>query len=129
MEKVLQDALDVLLPELRRTCGLRPIVEDRAMLNRFGEPVVNVMFLNQDGHGQGIQVREGDRPHQLAQIADQVQEWAVEELWSRGRPATWPECPLHPDSHPLEPVVVAGTALWQCPKTAEPVAAIGELQA
>ena len=129
MEKALQEALDVLLPELRRTAGLRPIIEDRAGVNRFDEEVINVMFLNQDGHGQGIQVPEGDRPHQLAQVADQIQEWAIEELWNRGRPATWPECPFHPGSHPLEPVVVADTALRRCPKTAEPVAAIGELQA
>jgi len=127
MEKALQDALDVLLPELRRTAGLRPIIEDRAGINRFDEVVINVMFLNQDGHGQGIQVPEGDGPHRLAQVADQVQEWAIEELWNQGQPATWPECPFHPGSHPLEPVVDAGTALWRCPKSAEPVAAIGEL--
>ena len=34
--------------------------------------------------------------------------------WSRGRPAPWPECPFDPGSHPLEPVVVAGTAVWRC---------------
>ena len=127
MDPVLQRALDVLLPELRRTSGPRPIVEDRTMVNRFGQEVVNAMFLNQKRHGQGIQVPEGDWPHQLANIADQIQESAVEEFWDQGRPATWPECPFHPASHPLEPVVVAGTALWRCPKTAEPVAALGEL--
>ena len=68
-----------------------------------------------------------DEPDQLAQLADQVQEWAVEELWNRGRSATWPECPFHPNSHPLEPAAVAGAALWRCPKTAERVAAIGAL--
>jgi hypothetical protein len=97
------------------------------MVNRFGKEVINVMFLNEKRHGQGIQVPEGDWPHQLAHIADQIQEWAVEELWNQGRPATWPECPFHPGSHPLEPVVVASIALWRCPKTTEPVAHVGEL--
>jgi hypothetical protein len=97
------------------------------MVNRFGEEVINVMFLNEKRHGQGIQVSEGDWPHQLAHIADQIQEWAVEELWNQGRPATWPECPIHPGSHPLEPVVVASAALWRCPKTTEPFANVGEL--
>jgi hypothetical protein len=128
MENELQDALDVILPELRRTSALRPIMKDRAMVNRDGKEVTYVMFLNENGHGQGILVPEGNWSHQLAQVADQVQEWAVEELWNQGRPATWPECPFHPESHPLEPAVVAGTALWRCPKTAELVAAIGQLR-
>jgi hypothetical protein len=74
---------------------------------------------NDDGHGQGILVREGDGPSHLAEIADQVQDRTVEELWSRGRPTTWPECPFHPGSHPLEPsTVVVAVAVWRCPKTA-----------
>jgi hypothetical protein len=40
------------------------------------------MLLNRDGHGQGVQLRE-DNPDQLAQLADQAQEWAVEELWTK----------------------------------------------
>jgi hypothetical protein len=127
VDPVLQRALDVLLPELRRTSGPRPIVEERTTVNRFGEAVTNVMFLNQKRHGQGVQIHQGEWPYQLADVADQIQEWAVEELWNQGRPATWPACPFHPGSHPLDPVVVAGTALWRCPKTAEPVAALGEL--
>ena len=49
-------------------------------------------------------------------LADWVQEWAVEALWSLGRSATWPQCPHHPDSHPLAPVERAGRAVWVCPK-------------
>jgi hypothetical protein len=128
VENALQDALDLILPELRRTSGLRPIVKERPMVNHHGKEVICVMFLNKDGHGQGILVPDGDRPRRLAQVADQVQEWAVEELWNQGRPATWPECPFHPGSHPLEPAVMADAALWRCPKTAEPVGAIGELR-
>ena len=118
MEKALRDALDVLLPEVQRTSGLRPFLEERGGW---------VMLLNQDGQGQGVQLRGDGEPDELAQLADQVQEWAVEELWSRGRSTSWPECPFHPNSHPLEPAVVAGAASWRCPKTAERIAAIGAL--
>jgi|HubBroStandDraft_6_1064221.scaffolds.fasta_scaffold1268464_1 hypothetical protein len=118
MEKPLRDALDVLLPELQRTSGLRPLIEERDGW---------VMLLNQDGCGQGVRLRGVNEPDELAQLADQVQEWAVEELWNQGRSATWPECPFHPNSHPLESAVVAGVASWRCPKTAERVAPIGVL--
>lgn len=41
----------------------------------------------------------------------------MEALWSEGEPAVWPRCPDHPDTHPLEAVVVDGTAVWVCPKS------------
>jgi hypothetical protein len=120
MEKALRlrDALDVVLAELQRTSGLRPFLEERDGW---------VMLRNQDGQGQGVQLRGEGEPDELAQLADQVQEWAVEELWNRGRSTSWPECKFHPNSHPLEPAVVAGAAWWRCPKNAERVAAIGAL--
>ena len=40
MEKPLRNALDVLLPELQRTSGLRPLIEERDGW---------VMLLNQNG--------------------------------------------------------------------------------
>jgi hypothetical protein len=65
---------------------------------------------------------------QVAQLAEQVQEWEVEELCATGRSATWPECPEHPNTHPLEPVVThEGAAIWRCPRSALAICAIGEL--
>jgi hypothetical protein len=64
----------------------------------------------------------------VAGLAEQVQEWEVEALAESGRPATWPQCPAHPASHPLEPAVSAdGTATWRCPRSGLAVGAIGEL--
>jgi hypothetical protein len=120
MEEALRAALDVLLAELQRTSGLRPRFEERGDW---------VMLLNQNGHGQGVRLRGSGEADELTQLADQVQEWAVEELWNQSRSATWTECPFHPNSHPLEPAVVAGIATWRCPKTSESVAAIGALPA
>jgi len=74
---------------------------------------------------------------QLARIADQVQEWAVEVLWAAAEPAVWPHCPDHPDSHPLHALVQHWTdgprhedaAVWVCPRSGRTVCAIGDLAA
>lgn len=93
------------------------------------------MLYGEDGRGWGISLRADAPPaEQLAHLADQVQEWAVEDLWSAGRSAVWPSCPDHPDSHPLQPQVADeftpdAAAVWRCPKSGHAIAAIGELPA
>ena len=62
---------------------------------------------------------------QVARVAEAVQEWEIEELAAVGRPATWPECPDHPDSHPLDAVVDGGKAVWRCPRSGRAISAIG----
>jgi hypothetical protein len=108
---------------------------------RIGEPgppffdpsEPGLMLYAPDGSGQGIRLlSDAPRSVQLANLADQVQEWAVEALWSIGRSAVWPQCPEHPDSHPLQPQVVdeytsAAHAVWRCPKSGHVIAPIGEL--
>jgi hypothetical protein len=66
-------------------------------------------------------------PEQIAWVADQVQEWAVEELWTAGQPTNWPPCPEHPGTHPLAPAVHGGAAEWMCPKSERVVSEIGRL--
>lgn len=68
-------------------------------------------------------------PQRIAGVADQVQEWAVEELWRTGRPATWPECPWHPGSHPMTAVARDGRAGWTCPGSGREAGLIGTLGA
>jgi hypothetical protein len=60
-------------------------------------------------------------------LAEQVQEWELEELAAAGFPATWPQCPDHPNSHPLSPEARGGQALWTCPRTGRRIAVIGGL--
>jgi hypothetical protein len=77
---------------------------------------------------QGIYVQvDISVPERLANLADQIQEWEVEELSAAGRPATWPECPQHPNTHPLAPDVRGDRAAWLCPRTGQVIAAIGGL--
>ena len=67
-------------------------------------------------------------PERLADLADQLQDWEVEELAATGRPATWPQCPQHPDSHPLAPQARGDQAAWCCPATGQVIEAIGALR-
>jgi hypothetical protein len=65
--------------------------------------------------------------HQVVYLADQLQDWAVENLWEHRRSPVWPVCPDHPDSHPMRPSEDEGRAVWLCPATSRLVAEIGLL--
>lgn len=60
-------------------------------------------------------------------LADQIQEAAVEALPSMGRAAVWPECPDHPNGHPLQAIVFDAAAVWTCPRTGHHISEIGRL--
>jgi hypothetical protein len=78
---------------------------------------------------QGIYVQvDLSPPERLADLADQIQEWEVEELAAAGRPATWPQCPQHPNTHPLTPQARGDQAAWSGPRTGQLIGVIGGLQ-
>lgn len=137
-------ALDVVLHDLRAEGAVLPRVSVAA---GYG-----LMLHEPDGSGHGVRWPEsGSAADRLANLADQVQEWAVEALWSAGVPAVWPHCPQHPNSHPLSATVAASdagsafdagaaadaaaadadaaasAAVWTCPKSGAVVARVGEL--
>ena len=115
------EALETVLRDLRAQCAVQPRIR---VDDSYG-----IMLHAPDGTGQGFtSPLGGTATERLADLADQVQEWAVEALWSEGAPAVWPHCPAHPDTHPLAATAVAGTAVWVCPKSGATVARIGELQ-
>ncbi|MFC5220730.1 hypothetical protein [Streptomyces coerulescens] len=115
------DALDAVLRDLRAQCAVRPRFEDDAESG--------LMMYAPDGSGQGIGPALGATPaERMASLAEQVQEWAVEALWSAGASAVWPHCPEHPDAHPLTATVTGGTAIWACPKSGAPFGRIGTLE-
>lgn len=83
-----------------------------------------------DGSGTGVWVLvEETLAEGVARVADQVQDLVVESLPARGLPAVWPECPDHPDRHPLQARCVDGAAVWVCPREGRVVARIGGLAA
>ncbi|EPH44496.1 hypothetical protein ABT390_15370 [Streptomyces aurantiacus] len=124
MNEELATALTVVLRDLRATCAVQPNVREEL---DFDEAPL-VMLYEADGSGVGVSVPEGAAPaEQVAELAEQVKDWAVEALASQLLPATWPECPDHPASHPLAAEVVGGTAVWSCPRSRRVVAPVGAL--
>jgi len=80
------------------------------------EPSESVMLFAEDGSGTGVWVDlDMQEAHRLAHLADQVQDWAVEELARLGRPTNWPICPAPPGTHPMEASVEDSRAVWACP--------------
>ena len=114
------EALETVLRDLQAQCAVQPHVRED---DRFG-----IMLWAPDGSGQGLTSPLGGTvAEQLVHLADQVQDWTVEALWSDGASTVWPQCPTHPDTHPLTATVRTDTAVWVCPKKGTAVARIGEL--
>lgn len=112
-------ALRTVLRDLAAQCEARPQIRTEGEWTMAYAP---------DGSGQGLSwPATAPAADRLASLADQLQDWAVEALWSAGAPAVWPHCPQHPDSHPLKATVAEEAAVWACPKTGVTVARIGEL--
>ena len=95
-----------------------------------GEPeAVSAMLMAPDGSGMGVSILRADTPaERVVSMADQVQEWAWEVLWSQGAPTNWPVCPRHPTTHPMMPTVQTAMAAWVCPQDCSFVAPVGALQ-
>jgi hypothetical protein len=61
--------------------------------------------------------------------AERASDLISEELAGR-RASNWPPCPVHPNSHPLQPTLGAGGgAVWTCPRGDGVAVPIGQLGA
>lgn len=117
--------LEPVLRDLRSAAAILPDV-----LEQTSEDLDNVISarIGSSDHARGIRVPlYSDSGQRLAGLADQVQEWEIESLAAARRPAVWPECPRHPNSHPLSAQVRDDAAVWLCPKTGDLIAPIGAL--
>ncbi|WP_458108564.1 hypothetical protein M1D51_03620 [Arthrobacter sp. R3-55] len=87
-----------------------------------------MIYSTRDSTGQGVSVRAHiPGADQLASVADQIQEWVIEENGPTN--SNWPQCPWHPNNHPLAAQAVGDHGVWACPVLLTPVAVIGELPA
>ena len=125
MHQNLRSALDLVLSDLLSTTGTAPEFRDDHWSSYEGQKTA--LIVASDGSSSGVFILGEDMPTQVATAAETVQEWAFDELWSTGKSTAWPECPDHPDSHPLSPKVIASKAVWCCPRTAAVMAEIGHL--
>jgi hypothetical protein len=123
---ILFDCLTPLLDDLAHSGAVLPTVETKS--DRLNRQEIGAFLRNDDQSGREIFVELSlPYPERLAALAEQVQEWEIEALWAAARPATWPACPQHPNTHPLEPVAPADHACWRCPASGQEVSAIGRL--
>lgn len=122
----MQRGLAQVFRDIETTGAPLPRVEDSDWQTSPGKE--SAFLRSEDGSGMGIWV-DPDLPvnDQLAMLADQVQEWLIEELWQRGQPTNWPRCPEHPDNHPLTAAVRRGRATWACPSSEGSASEIGSL--
>lgn len=124
VDEVLRQSLEPILRDLRRSGLDEPTIEDRHWTGDYQSP--SAMLWSADGSGSGVSVqRSATAFERIAEVADQVQEWAIEsQLWGAGA-TNWPRCPAHPDSHPMEMTAVDDAAVWVCPRSREVMAPIG----
>jgi hypothetical protein len=119
--------LRIVLRDLLAHCAVSPTIREVADGSHDEDEAV-LMLYAPDGTGHGVTVRRGDDlPRDVADLAEQVQGWAVEALWGEGLPAVWPQCPTHPDTHPLTADVDRGSAVWRCPRSGTVIAPVGRL--
>ena len=110
--------------DLVHTCPVPASIVDEP----WSEHGPSLMLMAPDGSGMGLWVDLSlEAAERVAQVAEQVQEWAVEALWGAGLAAVWPSCPTHPDTHPLKATVLAGKPVWLCPVDETDEAPIGRL--
>jgi hypothetical protein len=62
------------------------------------------------------------------EVTDTAQDAIVEALWSAGKPAVWPNCPDHSNTHPLQTDITPSEELvWVCPRSHRVVCVVGAL--
>jgi hypothetical protein len=128
MTRAIDAALDLIAHDLVAGGVPLPRVEPEAW--QTWEPSESVKLFAADGTGMGVWLDLGlPEADALAHLADQVQEWAVEEMARLRRPTNWPACVAHPANHPLQAVVDGGRAVWVCPAGAEVSVPIGGVPA
>jgi hypothetical protein len=101
MDERLAEALAPVLRDARATVGVTPEVVDQPWSDFPGR--LSALLRTPDATW-GIAVMAGGSPAQrVVEAADAVQVWVIEQLWRQGYGAAWPQCPEHPDTHPLAP--------------------------
>lgn len=126
MDDALAAALAPVLRDLRSTGVPEPRIEEYDWTEDANRP--SVMLWSPDAGGSGAFVFRDEPAHQqIAAMADQVQEWAIEELQLSNR-TNWPPCPRHPTTHPLGATTWRGEAVWACPTDGVVIVAVGSLR-
>ena len=108
-----EQAVGLVLADVHRTTALRPVVEIR----RIEDDILAVTY---GGSYQTPAMYAIRNPEATCEVADNLRDHVVEDLWS-----PWPVCPAHGSA--LDPCPVDGIAAWWCRGGAHVVGAIGSL--
>jgi len=125
---VLRQAVTPLLADLAASGMSVPVILEEAREEREAE--VCGWIQGPGGTGTGTSVLLDSSPaERVAELAEQLQNWAADQLHDAGRPPEWPACPRHPDPpRRLEPQVRDGHAAWVCWESGQVIWPIGELE-
>jgi hypothetical protein len=125
VDDVLSEAMAPVLRDLQCAGIAAPRIEDREWTDDPGSP--SAMLWSPGGNGSGVHVtRAAPEFERVAMVADQVQDWAIDELWGQA-PTNWPPCPRHPSSHPMKVSTREAAAVWVCPADEAVILPVGEL--
>jgi hypothetical protein len=125
MDELMRQALVPVLHDLEGAALAAPRIEAADWTGDPDSP--SVMLWGPTGNGMGVQVsRLAPTSERIASVADQVQEFVIEELWGQA-PTNWPPCPRHPRAHPMRAMVQDDAAVWVCPVDDALVSVIGTL--
>lgn len=116
--------LESVLGDVRRTTELEPTIGLESWSN--DDRLVSCMLVSKMGLFGVAWERDAPECEQIAAVASQLQDWAIEMLWGVGE-TNWPVCPEHPTTHPMSAGVCGSTASWYCPLSGTPSTAIGSL--
>jgi hypothetical protein len=125
---VLRQAVAPLLADLAASGMSVPDIRDEAHEER--EAAACGWIQGPGRTGAGIWVMLDSSPaEQVTELAEQLQNWAADQLHDAGRRPEWPGCPQHPSpAHRLEPQVRDGRAAWVCWESGQVIWPIGELE-
>ncbi|HEY0168286.1 MAG TPA: hypothetical protein VGB75_14690 [Jatrophihabitans sp.] len=125
MAPELWEAWEIVARDLKTPDAIVPMVSPNDWDDQESQACAMVSW--EDGTGAGISVpRHQPLAARVVHLADQFQEGEVEALWFAGRPAVWPHCPRHPNTHPLNARLRDGVAVWVCGEF-DIIAPIGDL--
>jgi hypothetical protein len=126
--QIVRETTAPLLHDLAVTGMRLPDVREEA---RYACPADHVCAWIQEPNGQGASdisiltlVPQAER---VSLLAEQIQNWAADQLHDAGRSPEWPVCPDHPASGRAFPQVIEESPVWTCGESGHLISIIGYL--
>jgi hypothetical protein len=125
--QILSETVAPLLRDLAATGMRLPDIRPEAH-HVSGMEGVGAWIHEPDGCGSGIDIATDLPPaERVERLAEQIQNWAADQLHDAGRKPEWPLCPQHPACNRASPEVVDGSPVWVCGEGPHVISAIGSL--